>query len=161
MPRVKALGATAYRKSATDLQALTADARKRDLQLRFAIVDFSEPLLTRGLERVGVTETECYSTDDQTLTGRHGENDEILDFMCRISADLVLFPAIWPETYTYALTPALRAGLPVAAFRLGAPGEQLYPTWAGEAAAIDSTYVRAHRSAHGGNVWPAPSASGL
>jgi transposase len=32
--------------------------------------------------------------------------------------------------------------------------------WAGDAAALDSTYVRAHRSAHGGNVWPAPSASG-
>jgi transposase len=32
--------------------------------------------------------------------------------------------------------------------------------WAGDAAALDSSYVRAHRSAHGGNVWPAPSASG-
>jgi transposase len=31
---------------------------------------------------------------------------------------------------------------------------------AGEAAAIDSTDVKAHRSASGGNVWAAPSASG-
>jgi transposase len=28
-------------------------------------------------------------------------------------------------------------------------------------ASIDSSHVRAHRSAAGGNVWPAPSASGL
>ena len=33
--------------------------------------------------------------------------------------------------------------------------------WIAETAAIDSTYVKAHRSAHGGNVWPAPSASGF
>jgi glycosyltransferase involved in cell wall biosynthesis len=47
----------------------------------------------------------------------------------RASADLVLLPAIWPETYSYALTLALRTGLPVAAFDLGAPGERLraYP----------------------------------
>ena len=73
---------------------MTADARKRDLQLWFAIVDFSDPLLMRGLERAGATETGCYSTDDPTLTGRHQENKEILDLMCRISADPVLLPAI-------------------------------------------------------------------
>jgi glycosyltransferase involved in cell wall biosynthesis len=41
----------------------------------------------------------------------------------------VLLPAIWPETYSYALTLALRTGLPVAAFDLGAPAERLraYP----------------------------------
>ena len=31
--------------------------------------------------------------------------------------------------------------------------------WSGEAAAIDTTYVKARRSAQGGNVWPAPSAT--
>ncbi len=33
--------------------------------------------------------------------------------------------AIWPETYSYALTLALRTGLPVAAFDLGAPADRL------------------------------------
>ena len=49
--------------------------------------------------------------------------------MTQVSADLILLPAIWPETYSYALTLALRTGLPVAAFDLGAPGERLraYP----------------------------------
>ncbi len=32
--------------------------------------------------------------------------------------------------------------------------------WVAESASLDSTYIKAHRSAHGGNVWPAPSASG-
>ena len=34
-------------------------------------------------------------------------------------------PSIWPETYAYPLTLALRTGLPVAAFDLGALGERL------------------------------------
>jgi len=33
--------------------------------------------------------------------------------------------------------------------------------WVTESASLDSTYIKAHRSAHGGNVWPAPSASGF
>ncbi len=33
--------------------------------------------------------------------------------------------------------------------------------WIAQTAAIDSTYTKAHRCAHGGNVWPAPSASGF
>jgi transposase len=31
----------------------------------------------------------------------------------------------------------------------------------GETQMIDSTHIKSHRSASGGNVWPAPSASGL
>jgi transposase len=39
--------------------------------------------------------------------------------------------------------------------------EALARAEAGEGQAIDSTTAKAHRSAAGGNVWPAPSASGL
>jgi len=135
--RVAVLGAISLPKGGLLLQALATDARKRDLPLRFSIVGFSDPALTGGLERAGVTETGCYSTDDTTLdrparaalqiaqTDRHWEDDEILDLVGRISADLVLLPAIWHETYSYVLTLALRTGLPVAAFDLGALGERL------------------------------------
>ena len=103
---------------------------------RFSILGFSDPALTGGLERAGVTDTGCYSTPDATRdrparaalqiagTGRHWEDDETLDLVPDL-ADLVLLPAIWPETYAYALTLALRTGLPMAAFDLGAPGERL------------------------------------
>ncbi len=97
----------------------------------------SDPALTGGLARAGVTETGRYSTDDPTLdrvaqaalqiaeTGRHWEDDELLDLVTQVSADLVLLPAIWPETYAYALSLALRTGLPVAAFNLGGSDERL------------------------------------
>ncbi|KAA0121578.1 glycosyl transferase, partial [Methylobacterium sp. P1-11] len=135
--RVAVLGAISLPEGGLLLQALAADARKRDLPLHFSIVGFSDPALTGGLERAGVTETGRYSTDDPTLdrvaraalqiakTGRHWEDDEFLDLVTQVSADLVLLPSIWPETYAYALTLALRTGLPVAAFDLGAPAERL------------------------------------
>lgn len=37
----------------------------------------------------------------------------------------VLFPAIWPETWSFVLTAALKQGLPVIAFDIGAPAERL------------------------------------
>ena len=116
------------------LQALSADARKRDLALRFAIVGFSDPALTGGLELAGVTETRSYSSDDPTLdraalqiaeTGQHCEDEEILDLLPKVSADLILVPSIWPETHSYTLTLGLRTGLPVIGFDLGAQGERL------------------------------------
>ncbi|WP_331298652.1 hypothetical protein [Methylobacterium oryzae] len=135
--RVAVLGGISLPEGGLLLQALAIDARGRDLPLHFTIVGHSDPALTGGLARAGVTETGRYSTDDPTLdrvaqaalqitaTGRHWEDDETLDLVTQVSADLILLPLIWPETYAYALTLALRTGLPVAAFDLGAPSERL------------------------------------
>lgn len=41
------------------------------------------------------------------------------------SPHLVLFPAIWPETWSFVLTSALERGLPVVVFDIGAPAERL------------------------------------
>ncbi|MGU3469339.1 glycosyl transferase, partial [Methylobacterium sp. C33D] len=138
--RVAVLGAISLPEGGLLLQALATDARKRDLPLHFAIVGYSDPALTGDLEGAGVTETGRYSTDDPTLdrvaqaalqiadTDRHWEDDETLDLVTQIATDLVLLPSIWSETYAYALTLALRTGLPVAAFDLGAPAERLRGT---------------------------------
>jgi glycosyltransferase involved in cell wall biosynthesis len=135
--RVAVLGAISLPEGGLLLQALAADARKRGLPLRFAIVGYSDPALSSGLEQAGVTETGRYSTDDPTLdrvaraalqiaeTGDHWEDAEILDLLPKVSADLILLPAIWPEAYSYALTLGLRTGLPVVAFNLGAQGDRL------------------------------------
>ena len=116
--RVAVLGAISATKGGLFLQALATDAQDRKLPLRFAIVGYTDPALTGGLERAGVTQT-----------GRYAGDAEALDLVGRVSADLILLPAIWPETYSYALTLGLRTGLPVAAFDLGAQGDRLraYP----------------------------------
>ncbi len=122
--RVAVLGGISMPEGGLVLQALATDARKRDLPLRFAIVGYSDPVLTGALERAGVHRDGKLFIDDPTLdqparaalqiaeTGRHWDDDETLDLVDRISADLVLLTAISPETYSYALTPALRTGLP-------------------------------------------------
>ncbi|TXN60070.1 glycosyltransferase family 4 protein, partial [Methylobacterium sp. WL18] len=116
--RVAVLGAISATKGGLFLQALATDAQDRKLPLRFAIVGYTDPALTGGLERAGVTQT-----------GRYAGDAEALDLVGRVAADLILLPAIWPETYSYALTLGLRTGLPVAAFDLGAQGDRLraYP----------------------------------
>ncbi|MCJ2136756.1 glycosyltransferase [Methylobacterium sp. J-026] len=116
--RVAVLGAINMMKGARFLQALAVDARDRDLPIDFTIVGYSDPALRPALKAVGVTET-----------GRYSSDDEALDLTARAFADIVLQPAIWPETYSYALTLGLRTGLPVVAFDLGAQGERLraYP----------------------------------
>ena len=42
-----------------------------------------------------------------------------------LQADAVWFPALWPETYSYTLSAALEAGLPIIAPNLGAFAERL------------------------------------
>ncbi len=41
------------------------------------------------------------------------------------AADVAFLPSIWPETWSYALSEAWGAGLPVAAFDIGAPAERI------------------------------------
>lgn len=56
----------------------------------------------------------------------HGEYDDsdLPDLLRWLKPDLVWFPAQWPETYSYTLSAALQAGLPVAVPNIGAFAER-------------------------------------
>ena len=58
------------------------------------------------------------------VTGRYAE-DELPGLLAWLKPDLVWFPFPWPETYSYTLSAALQAGLPIAASRIGAFPERL------------------------------------
>ncbi|MDQ6881261.1 MAG: glycosyltransferase, partial [Pseudomonadota bacterium] len=63
----------------------------------------------------------------QAALSVHGAYDEkdlpkLLDWL---KPDLVWFPAVWPETYSYTLSAALAAGLPVVAPDIGSFAERL------------------------------------
>jgi len=51
--------------------------------------------------------------------------DEVADILRRESPDLVFFPGVAPETWCYALTHAMRSGLPIVGFDRGAVAERL------------------------------------
>jgi glycosyltransferase involved in cell wall biosynthesis len=73
-----------------------------------------------------------YTNQQQTLTklpnvrvtGKYVES-ELDAILVRERLDVIFFPAVWPETYSYTLTAAIRSGLPIAAFDLGAIPERL------------------------------------
>ena len=72
-----------------------------------------------------------YSRDDAALRGQgvavsgpylNAHVDQELE---RADPDLIWIPSLWPETYCYTLSIALRSGRPVAAFDLGAQASRL------------------------------------
>jgi GT2 family glycosyltransferase/glycosyltransferase involved in cell wall biosynthesis len=73
-----------------------------------------------------------YSCDDERLleTGRVRitgpyEPERAVDMLRAQAADMAFLPSIWPETWSYALSEAWQAGLPVVAFDIGAPAERI------------------------------------
>ena len=59
-----------------------------------------------------------------TVHGQYEEND-LPALLAWLKPDVVWFPALWPETYSYTLSACLEAGLPVVAPNLGAFAERL------------------------------------
>ena len=58
------------------------------------------------------------------LTGAYEEH-ELPGLLAKARPHVVWFPAQWPETYSYTLTAAIEAGLPIVATRIGAFPERL------------------------------------
>ena len=59
-----------------------------------------------------------------TVHGPYNDADLAL-LLERLQPDLIWFPALWPETYSYTLSAAILAGVPIVAPNLGAFTERL------------------------------------
>jgi len=68
------------------------------------------------------------------ITGRYVET-EAVDRLISAAPDLVWFPAVWPETFSYTLSAVLTAGLFSIAFDIGAVASRI-------------------RAANAGALWP-------
>ena len=57
----------------------------------------------------------------------HGKysRDELPELMKEYQVDIVFIASIWPETFSYTTEEAIKMGMKVAAFDLGAPAERL------------------------------------
>jgi GT2 family glycosyltransferase len=111
--RVAVIGAIGIHKGYEVLLACARDAADRTLPLEFVVIGYSED------------DERLFETGNVFVTGRYAE-DEIQDLLTREAPDLVFFPGVAPETWCYALTHAIRSGIPVAGFDLGAVGERLH-----------------------------------
>jgi glycosyltransferase involved in cell wall biosynthesis len=113
--RVAIVGGINRSKGAKLLTKIAEAARINHLQLEFIIIGYS-------------TDSRVHRLNNVKITGPYREQhaDRLLaEAQCHVA----LFPALWPETYSYALTVPMAAKLPIMAFRLGAQAERLegYP----------------------------------
>lgn len=88
------------------------DAAARSLPLRFIVLGYS--LNDDALIHTGVA----------MVTGRY-EEAEFAGLLADINPHAAFVPSVWPETWCYALSHVLAAGLPTAVFDIGAQAERL------------------------------------
>jgi GT2 family glycosyltransferase/glycosyltransferase involved in cell wall biosynthesis len=78
------------------------------------------------------------------ISGEYEEH-ELPGLLARARPHVVWFPAQWPETYSYTLTAAIDAGLPIVATRIGAFPERLQGrklTWLVDPAATTAEWLK-------------------
>ena len=108
--RVVLLGVLAPQKGAPTAISLIAAADPA--RVEFHLIGHSEDELPTSV------------TERLTVHGKY-EDHELPGLLARLKPHLVWFPAQWPETYSYTLTAAIDAGLPIVATRMGAFPERL------------------------------------
>jgi GT2 family glycosyltransferase len=109
------IGAIGDHKGYKILLAMARHAAKHDLPLEFVVIGFTQN--DAALTRTGKV----------FITGRYDE-DEAAGLIARENPDVVLFLSVFPESWCYTLTHALRAKVPVAAYDLGAIADRLRGT---------------------------------
>lgn len=119
--RVGVLGAISAIKGFEKLLDCATDARLRRLPLEFVVIGYTEND-ERAVE-AGIMVTGPY------------DNATVLDTIDSLDIDVIFLPSVWPETYSYTLSLALRSARPIVVFDIGAaarrirglPGHKLIP----------------------------------
>ena len=108
--RVAVLGVLANQKGALAVISLAEAADPAELSIH--LIGYTEQELPAGLaERL-------------EMTGEY-QDAELPALLAKLKPHVVWFPAQWPETYSYTLSVAIDAGLPIVASRIGAFPERL------------------------------------
>ncbi len=134
------VGAIGVHKGYDILLACARDAARRDLDLEFIVVGHT------------IDDARLMATGRVFVTGRF-EPNEATALIAEQNACLGFVPSICPETWCLTLGDIWRAGLPVAAFDIGAPAERIRRTGRGfllplglSAGAINNTLIAAIRT---------------
>jgi GT2 family glycosyltransferase len=117
--RVALIGAIGTHKGYRVLLDCARDARTRNLPIEFVVIGHTE------------NDSPLVATGKVFITGPYGEA-EAPHLLQREQPDMAWLPSVSPETWCYTLDYALCAGLPVAAFDVGAIAERLRAVGCGE-----------------------------
>lgn len=90
-----------------------------------SVAEAADPATLR-LQLIGHTEDDFPPETEPLLnaTGEY-EDEELPALLVKAKPHVVWFPAPWPETFSYTLSAAIEAGVPVVAARIGAFQERL------------------------------------
>jgi GT2 family glycosyltransferase/2-polyprenyl-3-methyl-5-hydroxy-6-metoxy-1,4-benzoquinol methylase len=110
--KVVVIGALSAIKGADVLEAAALEAARRGAPVEFHLLGYGYRAL-RTQPRAALTV--------------HGEykDEDLPTLLAWLQPDIAWFPAQWPETYSYTLSAALQAGLPVAVPDIGAFAERV------------------------------------
>jgi len=109
--RVGIIGAIGPHKGSWLVQKCARDAQDRQLPLEFIIIGYTDI-------------DDLKNEPNITVTGAYDEA-EIPALVSRHRVQVIFFPATLPETYSYTLSQAVRAGLVPVAFDIGAIAERM------------------------------------
>lgn len=123
--RVALIGALFELKGAKILRALVEDARDRNLPLEFHLIGY-----------YGVYDPSIVSFSNLFITGKY-EESEVGRLIEESRATIALFPAVWPETFSYTLSLAYQHNLFPISFDLGAPANRIRACGWGELWPVD------------------------
>lgn len=107
--RIGVVGQIGYHKGADIVRNLACEIKARGLDIQIVVIGTIEAQCERSI----VSETGPY---------RHDKLPELIE---RSGVNIMFFPSIWPETFSYVVQELIEFGLPVACFDLGAPAERL------------------------------------
>lgn len=110
--KIVVIGALSPIKGADVLDDVAKESAQAGAQLEFHLLGYAYRHINTSAH------------DRLTVHGPY-EEAELPTLLDRLKPDVVWFPALWPETYSYTLSACLSAGLPVVATDLGAFSERL------------------------------------
>jgi GT2 family glycosyltransferase/glycosyltransferase involved in cell wall biosynthesis len=110
--KIATIGAIGQHKGSDVILGLAKDALERKLPINYSIVGYSN--IDDAMREGGVE-----------ITGKYASDEEAACYLSEIEPDFILIPSIWPETYCYTLSFALKLGIPVIVFDLGAQAERV------------------------------------
>lgn len=107
--RIGVVGQIGYHKGAKVVQELANEIKARNLDIQIVVI--------------GIVEAQC----DQFVVRQTGayQHDNLPALIESAGVNIMLFPSIWPETFSYVVQELIEMELPVACFALGAPAERL------------------------------------
>ena len=107
--RIGVVGQIGFHKGAEFVKQLAYEIKKTELPADIVIIGAIEASCPSGV----VTQTGPY------------EQSDLPDLLEDNGVNIILFPSIWPETFSYVVQEMVELGYPIACFNLGAPAERL------------------------------------